>query len=143
MQHFDGSKLIRLETDASGKAIGGVLCQRDDDMNWHHVAYYSREMLPAEQNYETNDAELLVIVKVFKTWRQYLDGAAHTILVLTDHNNLKKFIETTRLSSRQIQRAQEFSRYNFKIDYCPGTNNSADALSRPITDKDTKKELVE
>ena len=64
-------------------------------MNWHPVAYYLRKMLPAERNYETHDAELLAIVEGFKTWRHYLEGAAHTILVLTDHNNLKKFMETT------------------------------------------------
>ena len=143
LQHFDVSKPIRLETDASGKAIGGVLCQQDTDMNWHPVAYYSRKMLPAERNYETHDAELLAIVEGFKTWRHYLEGAAHTILVLTDHNNLKKFMETTRLSGRQIRWAQELSQYDFKIDYRPGSKNPADALSRPLIDEDAEKKLVE
>ena len=100
-------------------------------------------MLSAERNYETHDAELLAIVEDFKTWRHYLEGATHTILVLTDHNNLKKFMETTRLSGRQIRWAQELSRYDFKIDYRPGTKNPADALSRPLTDEDAEKELVE
>lgn len=112
-------------------------------MNWHPVAYYSRKMLPAERNYETHDAELLAIVEGFKTWRHYLEGAVHTVLVLTDHNNLKKFMETTRLSGRQIRWAQELSRYDFKIDYRPGTKNPADALSRPLADEDAEKELVE
>ena len=60
-------------------------------------------MASAERNYETHDAELLAIVEGFKTWRHYLEGVAHTILVLTDHNSLKKFTETTCLSGRQIQ----------------------------------------
>lgn len=50
LQHFDLSKPLLLETDASGKAIGGLLCQRDADMNWHYIAYYSYKMLLAEQN---------------------------------------------------------------------------------------------
>ena len=33
LQHFDISKLIRVETDASRKAIRGVLCQQDTDNN--------------------------------------------------------------------------------------------------------------
>ncbi len=103
LQHFDVSKPIRLETDASGKAIGGVLCQQDAYINWHLVAYYSSKMLPAELSYETHNNELLAIVEAFKTWRYYLEGAAHTILIFTDHNNLKKFRETTRLSDRQIR----------------------------------------
>lgn len=57
-------------------------------------------MLPAKQNYETHDVELLAIVEGFKTWRHYFEKAAHIILVLTDHINLKKFIEITYLNGR-------------------------------------------
>lgn len=56
-------------------------------------------MLFFEQNYKTYDTELLAIVKGFKTWRYYFEGAAYTILVVIDYNNLKKFIETTCLSN--------------------------------------------
>ena len=63
------SKPIRLETDASGKAIGGVLYQQDKEINWRPISYYLRKMLPAERNYETYDVELLAIVEGFKTWR--------------------------------------------------------------------------
>ena len=73
-------------------------------------------MLPAEQNYETHDAELLAIVNSFKTWCHYLKRVANIILVLTDHNNLKKFIEITHPSSRQIHWAQKLLQYDFKID---------------------------
>lgn len=87
-------------------------------------------MIPAECNYEVHDKELLAIVESFKHWRHYLEGAGHEVLVLTDHNNLRKFMETTRLSPRQVRWAQELSRYNFRIDYRPGTKNPADGLSR-------------
>ncbi len=143
MQYFDLTKPIKLETDVSGKAIGGVWCQRDADMNWHHIAYYSGKMLPVEWNYETHNSELLAIVDTFKTWRHYLKGKTNAILVFTDHNNLKKCMETTRLSGGQIRWAQELSRYYFEIDHCAGTKNPPDALSRPLTDKDTEKELIE
>lgn len=99
LQHFDRSKPIRLDTDASGKTIGCVVYQQDNDKHWYLVAYYSCKMHPAEHNYETHDAELLPIIEGFKTWRHYLEGAAHTILVLIDYNNLKKLMETTCLSS--------------------------------------------
>lgn len=32
--------------------------------------------------------QLLAIVKVFKTWKHYLEDYKHEILVLTDHKNL-------------------------------------------------------
>ena len=71
-------------------------------MNWHSVVYYLQKMLLLEQYYEIHNAELLAIVESFKIWRHYLEGATHTILVLTNHNNLKKLMETTSLSVCQI-----------------------------------------
>ena len=88
-------------------------------------------MIPAETRYETHDSELLAIVEAFKTWRHYLESCKHEVLVLTDHNNLRRFMDTKSLSSRQVRWAQELSRYHFRIDYRQGkANGAADALSR-------------
>ena len=120
LHHFDLKCHIRVETDASGYAIGGVLSQltSDDLGRWHPVAFFSRKMIPAETRYETHDGELLAIVEAFKTWRHYLEGSQHEVLVLTNHNNLCRFMETKSLSSRQVRWAQKLSRYHFQIDYC-------------------------
>ena len=132
LRHFDPERHIRLETDASGYAIGGVLSQLDIETGqWHPVAYFSRKMIPAETRYETHDGELLAIVEAFKNWRHYLEGCKHEVLVLTDHNNLRRFMDTKSLSPRQVRSAQELSRYNFRIDYRQGKANGAgDALAR-------------
>ena len=50
---------FRVETDASGHAIGGVLLQEQDG-KWKPIAFLSRTMQPAERNYEIYDKELLV-----------------------------------------------------------------------------------
>ena len=142
--HFDPEKPIRVETDASGWAIGAILTQpgtTPDDSHWHPVAYFSRKMTSPEQNYETHDGEMLAIVEAFKQWRHYLEGARHQILVLTDHHNLKKFIETKQLSGRQIRWAQELSRYNFIIDYRAGRKNPADGPSRRLDYLDNQEAL--
>ncbi len=60
-------------------------------------------MIPAETRYETYDEELLAIVEAFKTWRTDLEGCKHEILLLTDHNNLKRFMDMKILSSRQVR----------------------------------------
>lgn len=112
-------------------------------MNWHSVTYYSRNMLLAERKYKTQNAELLALIEAFKTWRYYLKRAVNTIFVLTNHNNPKKFMETTCLSGKQIQLTQELSPSDFKIDYCPGTKNLADALSWNVIDKHVEKRFVE
>ena len=51
--------------------------------------------------------------------------------MLIDYNNLRRFMNTKSLSSRQVRWAQELSRYHFRINYCQGkANRAADALSR-------------
>lgn len=136
LQHFDPTLRIRLETDASGFAIAAILSQQAgqsdglDKTEWRPVAFYSKKMEPAERNYETHDGELLAIVKAFSHWRHYLEGSAHPIEVLTDHNNLRYFMETTVLSRRQARWAQALSAYDFTIVYQAGKSNPADAPSR-------------
>ncbi len=124
LRHFDPKCHIRIETDALGYAIGGVLSQITLDQHssghvthgdpnsnfpkseigqWHLVAFFFRKMIPAETWYETNDQELLAIVEAFKTWHHYLKGCKHEVLVLTDHNNLRWFMDTKSLSSRQVR----------------------------------------
>ena len=60
-------------------------------------------MIPAEIQYETHDSELLVIVETFKTWRHCLKGCKHEVLVLTEYINLRCFMDTKSLSSRQVR----------------------------------------
>ena len=89
LHHFEPDRYIWIKTDAFGYAIGGVLSQRTPETGqWNPVTYFSRKMIPAETRYETQDGELLAIVEAFKTWRHYLEGCKHEVLVLTDHNNL-------------------------------------------------------
>ena len=57
-------------------------------------------MIPAEIRYETHNGELLVIVETFKTWRYYLEGCKHEVLVFIDYKNLRQFMDTKSLSSR-------------------------------------------
>ncbi len=152
LRHFNPEYHIRIETDASGYAIGGVLSQMTLDQHssghvthknlnaissnseigqWHPVAFFSRKMIPAETRYETHDQELLAIVEAFKTWRHHLEGCKYEVFVLTDHNNLCRFMDTKSLSSRQVHWAQELSRYHFRIDYHQGKANAvADTLFR-------------
>ena len=70
-------------------------------------------MLPAKTRYETHDGELLAIVEAFKTWKHYLKGFQHEVLVLIDHNNLRRFMDTKSLSSKQVRLAKKLSCYYF------------------------------
>lgn len=84
-------------------------------------------MIPAKTQDKTHNQELLSIVEAFKTWRRYLEECKYKVLVLIDHNNLRRFMDIKSLSFRQVRWAQELSRYHFQIDYRQG--KAADALS--------------
>lgn len=58
--------------------------------------------------------------------------------VLTDHNNLRYFQTTKKLTPRQGRWSQELSQYDFEILHRPGNTNPADGFSRRpdyMTDK--------
>ncbi len=119
LNYFDLERHIQIETDASGYAISEILSQlTSDDLGWWHlVAFFSIKMISAETRYETHNGKLLAIVEAFKTWRHYLKGCKHEVLILIDHNILQRFMDIKNLSSRQVQWAQRLSKYYFRIDY--------------------------
>jgi len=88
LAHFDATKPVIIETDASDFALGAVLSEREEG-HLHPVAFHSRKFQPAEINYEIHDKELLAIVDSFKHWRHYCEGATHQIQVFSDHQNLE------------------------------------------------------
>jgi hypothetical protein len=147
--HFDPAKPIRLETDASGYAIAGIISQQAEDArdgaegagrgkgkgragkgHWHPVAFWSRSMAPAERNYTVGDQEMLAIVMSCRHWRHYLEGARHPVEVLTDHHNLQRFMTTKALTGRQASWWETLSGYNLNIVYRAGSKNPANAPSR-------------
>jgi len=91
LAHFDATKPVIIETDASDFAIGAVLSQRDGENRLHPVAFHSRKFQPSEINYEIHDKELLAVVDAFKHWRRYCEGAMHPVQVFSDHQNLEYF----------------------------------------------------
>ena len=101
--HFDSKHHIRIDIDGSDYAIGGVLSQLTSNFGqWNPVAYFPQKIILVETWYETHNKELLAIVEAFKTWRHYLKGCKYKVLVLTNHNNLWKFMGTKSLNSRQV-----------------------------------------
>lgn len=134
LAHFDPEKQSRVEVDASGGAIGGVLTQacetREGRTLWKPVAFFSRKMSPAERNYHTGDGEMLAIVEAFKVWRHYLEAPATSTIVLTDHEALRSFMTTKVLNRRQMRWAEVLAAYDFHIQWRRGKDNPADGLSR-------------
>ena len=87
-------------------------------------------MIPAKVKYETHDQKLLAIVKCFKQWKHYLKDCQFTVIVISNHNNLKYFISTTTLNRRQTRWSLLLDEYNFEIKYKTNSLNPTDEPSR-------------
>jgi hypothetical protein len=135
LQHFDPVKPLMVLTDASEFAAAAIILQPQDapattEKHWKPVAFWSRKFSGPQLRWHTHDKELSAIVESFKHWRHYLEHAPSTIRVLSDHNNLRYFMTTKELSPKQARWAEELARFDFEIEYKPGTENPADAPSR-------------
>lgn len=117
-------------TDASGRAVGAALCQ-DQGKGLQPIAFLSKKLSSAEQNYPVHEQEQFAIILALEEWRHYLDGSRFRIIVQTDHRPLKHLDTQPNLSKRQIRWMQKMAEYDYEIEYCEGKKNIvADALSR-------------
>ena len=75
-----------LTVDASDKAVGAELAQKDKSGLWRPITFFSCWLQAAEQKYSAFDRELLAIYSSIKHFRHFLEGRAFT--VFTDHKPL-------------------------------------------------------
>ena len=124
-----------LQTDASEKGIGTALIQRIDSKE-HVIAYASRTLQKAEQNYSTTEKECLAIVWGVQKMRPYLEGYQFT--VITDHQALQYLHRCNSPSGRLARWAVYLQQFDMKIEYRKGSlNQLADTLSRqPLPHKE-------
>ncbi|KAF8824206.1 hypothetical protein HHX47_DHR8000232 [Lentinula edodes] len=104
--------------------------QKQDDGQWHPVAFRSASMQPAGQNYEMYDQGMLAIIEALKDWRNFLKGLPHPFDIITDHSNLEFWRTAQDLTRRPACWALYLSQFDFHMIHRPGrTNTQADALS--------------
>jgi hypothetical protein len=99
LDHYDPTLRIIGEMDASDFAIGVVMLHKEDTVQ--PVAFYSRNMIPTELNYDIDDNEMLAIVSRFNDGRRYLKRVEYPILMFSDHKNLDYLTTTKVLNRRQ------------------------------------------
>lgn len=120
----DFSAPFVIQTDASGEGIGAILAQHGNP-----IAFMSRSLGVAKQNWSTYAREMLAIVIAIRTWRPYLMGRRFTIQ--TDQRSLRFLLEQRILTPEQQKWIGKLVGYDYEITYKPGTANAAaDALSR-------------
>jgi RNase H-like domain found in reverse transcriptase len=78
---------LRVEVDASQKAMGGVLTQLQHG-EWKTIAFWSQPFSEAKWNYDTSNQELNTVISALKYWRQYLVGTKEPFEIWMDYQNL-------------------------------------------------------
>lgn len=121
----DFNKPFELTTDASNYAIGAVLSQGKNP-----ITFISRTLNATEQNYATNEKEVLAIVWALQKLRNYLYGIAD-LTIYTDHQSLIYSISDKNPNTKLKRWKNFIMEFGAEIKYKPGKENIvADALSR-------------
>jgi hypothetical protein len=141
LRGIDPSKPFRIHVDAcrTGRGIGAVLLQQDDEGRWHPVAYWSLKLTDTERNYSATDLECKAMHDAILHWSKYLRNG-HPFEVVTDHYALvylstKSPRATNGRLMRYIVNMQE---YVFTVIHRKGSDNlDADGISRLLRSDDT------
>ena len=131
----DFKKPFLLETDASGKGLGTVLSQKQDNGRYHPVAYASQTMNETEQRYHSNKQEFLALKwAVTEQFHEYLTPYGknrNKFVVCTDNNPLTYIFSSAHLDAAGHRWVASLANYNFSLEYQKGKDNMmADFLSR-------------
>ena len=139
IQFYDPHKPLFIECDASKQGISGVMLQPDDNIpadvnhgippNLRPVAYASKSLSEAEQNYANTERELLGFVFSLETFKHFTSGRQKNIII--DHKPLtflfSKCLANT--SPRLARMMLRISDYDANVLYQKGTMFLSDALS--------------
>lgn len=124
----DFEKHFILTTDASDKALGAVLSQKFEDGE-RPITFISRTLSKTEENYATNEKEMLAVVWALGSLRNFIYGTK--VKIYTDHQPLT-FTISPKNNNAKLKRWKAYiEEHDYEMHYKPGKANVvADALSR-------------
>ena len=129
----DYTKDFLLEMDASKGGLGAVLSQKQEDGQFHLVAYGSWVLTTHEKNYHSTKLEFLALKwAITEHFKEYL--LYQPFLVRTDNNPLMYIMSTPNLDATGHCWVSALAKYDFRLEYEKGRDNAvADTLSRVTT----------
>ena len=131
----DFKKPFLLETDTSGKGLGAVLLQKQDDGQYHPIVFTSRALMETKRRYHSNKQEFLALKwAVTEQFQEYLSPYRknrNEFVVWTDNNPLTYIFSSAHLDATGHRWVANLADYNFSLEYQRGKDNTvADFLSR-------------
>ena len=115
----DFTKDFLLKTDTSKEALGAVLSQKQEDGEFHLVAYGSQALTIHEKNYHSTKLEFLALKwAITEHFKEYL--LYQPFLVKTDNNPLTYVMTTPNLEATGDQWVGALAKFNFWLEYQKG-----------------------
>ena len=131
MKFYNDTKLLYLETDASGVGLGATLlqlcnntmCQKDmapDNTILHPIAFASKSLTGAECRYSNIEREALGILHSLEKFHHYCFG--REVIVITDHKPLVAILKKDVATLSQCMQCilLKIHQYRVQIIYRPG-----------------------
>ena len=113
------TKEFLLETDASKEGLGAVLSQKQEDGQFHPVAYGSWALTMHEKNYHSMKLEFLALKwAITEHFKEYL--LYQPFLVKTDNNPLTYIMSTPNLDATGHCWVSALAKYDFWLEYQKG-----------------------
>ncbi len=131
LHHYEFDDESMMKIDAFDFVIADIFSQLAEiDDQWRLIVFYFKKMTFAKRNYEVNDQKMLVIVKICKKWRHYIEDIKHSIRMIIDHANFKNFLINKIFNRKKIKWWKRLIELDLKIKYRFEKNNFADDSSR-------------
>jgi hypothetical protein len=110
---------FHIQTDASQKAIGGVLLQKVDGL-FKPVAFASRKLSDTERRYSATERELLALIYCYDKLNSHVYG--RRIEFYTDHEPLVTMSKLKKPLGRFGRLFHQFQDVDYDIHYLPGSS---------------------
>ena len=136
-----------LETNTSGKGLGAVLLQKQDDGRYHPIAFASRALTETEQQYHFNKQEFLALKwAVTEQFHEYLSPYGknrNEFVVCTDNNPLTYIFSSACLDAAGHRWVANLANYNFSLEYQRGKDNTVTDFLTQMKDRLPEEEVNE
>ena len=121
MIFLDWNNEFHVHLDASCKNLGLVLGQPSVEVIDHPIAFVSKKLSKAENNYTTKEREGLTMVYDLQKFIHYLFGSHFKMF--TDHSALKYLVNNLILGRKICRWILLFREYDFEVVVKPGRLN--------------------